>query len=130
VQLDQVARRVVREGLAPGANEDLVAHDHAGLSQLADRRGQVADLQGEVLALVTRDARSDQVHLLAPSVQPGPGKAEVGPVGGPVHAVIESMTGARFVHDTLERAGWAVDIADAQKVKGLAPLACKTDKST
>jgi transposase len=38
------------------------------------------------------------------------------------------MTGARFVHDTLELAGWEVDIADAQKVKGLAPLACKTDK--
>jgi len=44
-----------------------------------------------------------------------------------VCAVIESMTGARFVHDTLEQAGWAVEIADAQKVKGLAPLACKTD---
>ena len=38
------------------------------------------------------------------------------------------MTGARFVHDTLEQEGWAVEIADAQKVKGLAPLACKTDK--
>jgi len=38
------------------------------------------------------------------------------------------MTGARFVHDTLEQAGWAVEIADAQKVKGLAPLACKTDE--
>jgi transposase len=47
--------------------------------------------------------------------------------GEPVCAVIESMTGARFVHDTLEQAGWAVEIADAQKVKGLAPLACKTD---
>ncbi|MGH2832734.1 MAG: IS110 family transposase [Solirubrobacteraceae bacterium] len=46
----------------------------------------------------------------------------------PVHAVIESMTGARFVHDTLEQEGWEVEIADAQKVKGLAPLACKTDK--
>src|SRR5829696_278502 len=46
----------------------------------------------------------------------------------PVCAVIESMTGARFVHDTLEQAGWEVEIADAQKVKGLAPLACKTDK--
>jgi len=46
----------------------------------------------------------------------------------PVRAVIESMTGARFVHDTLEQLGWEVLIADAQKVKGLAPLACKTDK--
>ena len=38
------------------------------------------------------------------------------------------MTGARFVYDTLEQEGWDVEIADAQKVKGLAPLACKTDK--
>jgi len=49
-----------------------------------------------------------------------------GPVA--VCAVIESMNGARFVHDVLERCGWVVQIADAQKVKGLAPLACKTDR--
>ena len=42
--------------------------------------------------------------------------------------VIESMTGSRFVHDELEQLGWEVRIADAAKVKGLAPLACKTDK--
>jgi hypothetical protein len=42
--------------------------------------------------------------------------------------VIESMTGARLVHDTLEQEGWSVEIADAQKVKGLAPLACRTGK--
>jgi transposase len=47
----------------------------------------------------------------------------------PVYAVIESMTGARLVHDTLEACGWDVEIADAQRVKGLAPLACKTDKT-
>ena len=46
----------------------------------------------------------------------------------PVQGVIESMTGARFVHDQLEELGWDVLIADAAKVKGLAPLACKTDK--
>jgi len=45
-----------------------------------------------------------------------------------VNAAIESMTGARFVHDTLQRCGWEVEVADAIKVKGLAPLACKTDK--
>jgi transposase len=45
-----------------------------------------------------------------------------------VRGVIESMNGARFVHDTLEEFGWEVLIADAQKVKGLAPLACKTDR--
>jgi transposase len=50
--------------------------------------------------------------------------------GKPVCAVVESMTGARLVHDTLEHEGWSVEIADAQKVKGLAPLACKTDKTT
>ncbi len=46
----------------------------------------------------------------------------------PVRAVIESMNGARFVHDSLEELGWEVLVADAQKVKGLAPLACKTDR--
>ncbi len=46
----------------------------------------------------------------------------------PICAVVESMTGARLVHDTLEAEGWDVEIADAAKVKGLAPLACKTDK--
>src|SRR5438132_33614 len=46
----------------------------------------------------------------------------------PVRAAIESMNGARFVHDRLELAGWQVEIAEAQKVKGLAPLACKTDR--
>jgi transposase len=45
-----------------------------------------------------------------------------------VVAVIESMNGARFVHDQLELAGLEVEIADAQRVKGLAPLACKTDR--
>jgi hypothetical protein len=34
--------------------------------------------------------------------------------------VIESMNGARFVHDRLEEHGWDVLIADATKVKGLA----------
>jgi transposase len=48
--------------------------------------------------------------------------------GQSVRAVIESMTGARFVHDTLEQLGWDVLIADAQRVKGLAPIACKTDR--
>jgi transposase len=46
----------------------------------------------------------------------------------PLRAAIESMTGARFVHDQLELQGWEVEIADAAKVKGLAPLACKTDR--
>jgi transposase len=48
--------------------------------------------------------------------------------GHPIRAAIESMTGARFVHDRLEQAGLEVEIADAVRVKGLAPLACKTDR--
>src|SRR5665811_1503883 len=48
--------------------------------------------------------------------------------GQEVSATIESMNGARFVHDQLELAGWEVEIADALKVKGLAPLAAKTDR--
>jgi transposase len=47
---------------------------------------------------------------------------------GRVRGVIESMTGVRFVRDTLHELGWELLVADAQKVKGLAPLACKTDR--
>jgi hypothetical protein len=38
------------------------------------------------------------------------------------------MNGARFVHDELVAHGWEVLVADAQRVEGLAPLACKTDQ--
>lgn len=48
--------------------------------------------------------------------------------GRSVLAVVESMSGARFVHDELERYGWDVRVADAAKARGLAPLACKTDR--
>src|SRR5262249_21283464 len=39
--------------------------------------------------------------------------------GGSVVAAIESMTGARLVHDQLELAGWDVRIAGAQRAKGI-----------
>jgi transposase len=45
-----------------------------------------------------------------------------------VLAVVESMNGARFVHDQLERYGIDVLICDAERAKALAPLACKTDE--
>ena len=48
--------------------------------------------------------------------------------GQPICAAIESMNGARFVHDALERWAGTWRLADAQKVKGLAPLAAKTDR--
>ena len=45
-------------------------------------------------------------------------------------AAIESMTGARFVHDQLELCGWDVANGDAVKVKELAPLAPRPTGST
>jgi transposase len=38
------------------------------------------------------------------------------------------MNGARFVRDAREELGWEVLVADAHRVKGPAPLACKTDR--
>jgi transposase len=52
----------------------------------------------------------------------------LGGVSVKVVGVIESMNGARWVHDQLELAGWDVRIADPQRTKALAPLACKTDR--
>jgi len=54
--------------------------------------------------------------------------ARIALYGEPVAGVVESMTGARFVHDQLELAGWDVELADAAKAKALAPLTAKTDK--
>ncbi len=45
-----------------------------------------------------------------------------------VKAVVEMMSGAIWVRDTLVAAGWEVQIAHARKVRDVAPLACKTDK--
>jgi len=49
-------------------------------------------------------------------------------LGPDVRACVEMMSGAVWVRDRLQSAGWQVEVADARKVKGLAPLACKTDK--
>jgi transposase len=91
---------------------------HAGLD-LSRRRLDICllDGHGEVVAEAAVAADADGLRGLADRL-----------AGRRVRAVIESMNGARFVHDTLEEHGWDVLIADAQKVKGLAPLACKTDK--
>jgi transposase len=93
---------------------------HAGLD-LSRKRLDVCLLsdQGEIVE--ERQAPTDAEGIAALA-------RHVLGYGEPVRGVIESMTGARFIHDTLERFGWDVLIADAQKVKGLAPLACKTDK--
>src|SRR3954468_11240767 len=93
---------------------------HAGLD-LSRRKIDVCLVSagGEVVEEFASPPDADGVRGLARRV----GRHELA-----VRAVIESMTGARFVHDRLEALGWDVLIADAAKVKGLAPLACKTDK--
>jgi transposase len=80
------------------------------------------------VCVVDRDGAAVAETAVAPDADGLAGlAARLAPLGR-VQAAIESMTGARFVHDRLERLGWEVEIADAQKVKGLAPLACKTDR--
>jgi transposase len=49
-------------------------------------------------------------------------------LGQEVTACVEMMSGGVWVRDCLEAAGWRLQIADARKVKAVAPLACKTDK--
>jgi transposase len=80
---------------------------------------RLLDAEGETVAEMTAAPDVDGLGVLAERVA----RYEL-----PVRAAIESMNGARFVHDQLELAGWDVEIADALKVKGLAPLACKTDR--
>jgi transposase len=94
---------------------------HAGLD-LSRRKVDVCLLSesGEQVDQLAAPPDADALRTLARRIEAVHGE--------PVCAVVESMTGARLVHDTLEQEGWAVEIADAQKVKGLAPLACKTDK--
>ena len=91
---------------------------HAGLD-LSRKRLDVHVMDEEMATVAVSGVPPDREGLRS-LVARFPGKE--------VRAVIESMTGARFVHDELERLGWTVEIADAQRVKGLAPLACKTDK--
>jgi len=49
-------------------------------------------------------------------------------LGSDVKACVEMMSGAVWVRDRLRAAGWQVEVADARRVKGIAPLACKTDR--
>lgn len=45
-----------------------------------------------------------------------------------VYGCIEMMSGAVWVRDQLAAIGWDLRLADARKVKAIAPLACKTDR--
>jgi len=93
---------------------------HTGLDLSRKRLDYcVLDDAGRQLAVGAVPPTADGLATLA---------ARLAPHGEPVRAAIESMTGARFVHDVLEAAGWDVEVADALKARGLAPLACKTDR--
>src|SRR5438094_2646542 len=52
----------------------------------------------------------------------------VAAVGREVRGAIEMMSGAAWVAETLQAAGWQVEVADSRKAKALAPLAAKTDR--
>jgi transposase len=93
---------------------------HAGLDLSRKRLDfHLLDEAGETVEVGAAPPDADGLRSLA---------VRVGRHRQPLRAAIESMTGARFVHDKLEQHGWQVEIADAAKVKGLAPLACKTDR--
>jgi len=47
---------------------------------------------------------------------------------GEVRGCIEMMSGAVWVRDQLALVGWDIRLADARKVKSIAPLACRTDR--
>jgi transposase len=49
-------------------------------------------------------------------------------LGPDVRGCVEMMSGAVWVRERLRACGWQFQIADARKVKAIAPLACKTDK--
>jgi transposase len=93
---------------------------HVGLD-LSRKRVDVSVVSdhGELLGQFPAPVDPDGLHSLV---------RRVGAYRQPVRGVIESTNGARFVHDQLVAHGWEVLLADTVKVKGLAPLACKTDK--
>ncbi len=93
---------------------------YAGLDLSRQRLDvRILDEAGRTVEVTATRPDADGLRLLA---------ERIAHRGQPVEAVIESMNGARFVHDTLERAGWDVAIADAVRAKGLAPLVAKTDR--
>lgn len=65
---------------------------------------------------------------MVPADEDGLGRLALSLAGKDVRGCIEMMSGAVWVRDQLLRIGWEIKIADARKVKAIAPLACKTDR--
>jgi hypothetical protein len=82
---------------------------------------QLLDREGATVEVGAAPPDADGLHSLT---------ARLDHHGETIRAAIESMNGARFVHDRLQLAGWQVEIADAQKLKGLTPLAARPTAST
>jgi hypothetical protein len=71
VQLEQVAERIVQEGLLPGAGDERgPVHLDALLLQVGDGRIYVVDSDREVVRTELLRVGLHQVHLLAAGVQP------------------------------------------------------------
>jgi transposase len=73
-----------------------------------DERGEM--VEGTVSA--DQDGLARLVHTLGPDA----------------YGCVEMMSGAVWVREQLQACGWRFAVADARKVKSIAPLACKTDK--
>jgi transposase len=85
---------------------------HAGLD-LSRRRLDVCllDEHGERLEVGAFRPDGEGLQAMTEAIAQRHGR-------GPVRPAIESMNGARFVHDTLERCGWLVEVADAPEDQG------------
>src|SRR4029453_9056119 len=113
-------KRGLRGGNLPGATVELttgrpMAMLPAGLD-LSRHRLDVCllDMQGSTVQVTAVPPDADGLRGLA---------RQPAAHGRPVRGASESMTGARFVHDQLELAGWQGPIAAAQHGKGLRHLA-------
>ncbi len=74
--------------------------------------GETGEIKGEGLIPASEDGLAKLVLEL----------------GTEVKGCVEMMSGAVWVRDQLELAGWQMEVAHARKVRDVAPLACKTDK--
>lgn len=78
IQLEQVAERIVQEGLVAGARDKWdPLHLDALLLQVADSGIDIVDSDRKVVCTEWLGVRFHQVHLLAAGVEPVPG-AEIG----------------------------------------------------
>lgn len=81
MQLDEIARRIVQEGLPARAHGRGIADRHPSRPQLRHGRVEVGYPQRQVLAAILGNRSLDQVHLLIARIKPGAANPEIRPVG-------------------------------------------------